>query len=390
MLVARRHLDLLLALAALEGIPSELLAPHPEKWTLRVPWDVVVRGTDLLAEAAGGAGALADSAAALLPGPEVSLLAQGEASPDTLLKFVVQQLFPGDFPLMTWRHDDPGGGASTAVVVVHDGYPSCPAFFLLLAATIRSLPRLFDLPDASVATTTTERGAHFSIKVPRISGSRRRRTARTGRATDDAPAGLRVLIDDGHDQKQARDRTMHALELAGTRLAKHDSLEPVADIIVHTLAETLGLEFVWLWGSTPARRRSRKLAGIGERDAAPSRAIPLVSGGTRLGYLEIPATSELSEWLEAAAPWIAAELSRSSSPFAASSLHPAAPRAKAWTLTPRQSDVLELLAAGLSNKEIVDSLDCSVTTVEEHLTALYRKAGVTGRHPLLAALLKDV
>ncbi len=48
-------------------------------------------------------------------------------------------------------------------------------------------------------------------------------------------------------------------------------------------------------------------------------------------------------------------------------------------LTGRESDVLNALAAGDSNKEIAARLGVSVATVERHLTNLYRKLDASGR-----------
>jgi predicted ATPase/DNA-binding CsgD family transcriptional regulator len=48
-------------------------------------------------------------------------------------------------------------------------------------------------------------------------------------------------------------------------------------------------------------------------------------------------------------------------------------------LTPRQAEVLRLLADGLSNKEIAARLHLSPGTVERHLATIYRKLGLGGR-----------
>ncbi len=48
-------------------------------------------------------------------------------------------------------------------------------------------------------------------------------------------------------------------------------------------------------------------------------------------------------------------------------------------LTARQAEVLGLLAAGLSNKEIAAELVLSLATVERHLATIYRKLGLNGR-----------
>jgi ATP/maltotriose-dependent transcriptional regulator MalT len=48
-------------------------------------------------------------------------------------------------------------------------------------------------------------------------------------------------------------------------------------------------------------------------------------------------------------------------------------------LTARQVDVLRLLAAGLSNKQIAAELSLSPVTIERHLATVYRKLGLGGR-----------
>jgi DNA-binding NarL/FixJ family response regulator len=48
-------------------------------------------------------------------------------------------------------------------------------------------------------------------------------------------------------------------------------------------------------------------------------------------------------------------------------------------LTLRQRRVLELLSTGLSNKRIARALDISEITVKAHVTAIFRKLGVSNR-----------
>jgi DNA-binding NarL/FixJ family response regulator len=47
-------------------------------------------------------------------------------------------------------------------------------------------------------------------------------------------------------------------------------------------------------------------------------------------------------------------------------------------LTPRQREVLQLIAEGLSTKEIAHRLDLSVKTVETHRTALMERLDIHG------------
>ena len=55
-------------------------------------------------------------------------------------------------------------------------------------------------------------------------------------------------------------------------------------------------------------------------------------------------------------------------------------------LTPREVEVLRLMAAGQSNRQIANSLFITVKAVEWHLGNVYRKLGVRGRKELSGAL----
>lgn len=57
-------------------------------------------------------------------------------------------------------------------------------------------------------------------------------------------------------------------------------------------------------------------------------------------------------------------------------------------LTARESQVLNLLAEGKTNKEIAAILRIANRTVEQHLTHLYRKLGVSSRSEALIQILQ--
>ena len=59
-----------------------------------------------------------------------------------------------------------------------------------------------------------------------------------------------------------------------------------------------------------------------------------------------------------------------------------------WGLSARQARVLDLVAAGMSNKEIARLLVCSEPTIENHMTELFRRSGASSRAGLVGRLLK--
>ncbi|QNB16160.1 helix-turn-helix transcriptional regulator [Paraburkholderia tropica] len=59
-------------------------------------------------------------------------------------------------------------------------------------------------------------------------------------------------------------------------------------------------------------------------------------------------------------------------------------------MTPRELEVVLLVKQGLSTKVMGAELDVSMRTIENHLRAVYAKAGVRSRAALLAMLLDAV
>lgn len=61
-----------------------------------------------------------------------------------------------------------------------------------------------------------------------------------------------------------------------------------------------------------------------------------------------------------------------------------------WELSPAEKEVALLLLKGLSHKEIAEVRGTSEATVRQQSRALYKKAGLTGRHDLAAFFLEDL
>jgi DNA-binding CsgD family transcriptional regulator len=64
-----------------------------------------------------------------------------------------------------------------------------------------------------------------------------------------------------------------------------------------------------------------------------------------------------------------------------------APSRRRWNLTARQTEVLELVARGMTNTSIAETLGIRLGTVEFHISAIFDKAGVSSRAALIATLM---
>jgi RNA polymerase sigma factor (sigma-70 family) len=58
-------------------------------------------------------------------------------------------------------------------------------------------------------------------------------------------------------------------------------------------------------------------------------------------------------------------------------------------LTEREREVLNLVVEGRTNKEIASGLNITERTVEQHLTHIYRKLGVSSRSEALIYVLRN-
>lgn len=61
-----------------------------------------------------------------------------------------------------------------------------------------------------------------------------------------------------------------------------------------------------------------------------------------------------------------------------------------WQLSPKEKDVALLLVKGYSKSDIANLYAKSQRTVEHQASAVYRKAGVQGRHELAALFFEDL
>jgi DNA-binding NarL/FixJ family response regulator len=111
----------------------------------------------------------------------------------------------------------------------------------------------------------------------------------------------------------------------------------------------------------------------------PTYVARAVSAGAHDYLLKTATRAELinavSEAAAGAAPTRAGELRRVATSMASKEL----PADTDVPLTPRETQVLRLVAMGLSNREIGDALEISIETVKEHVQNLLRKVELNDR-----------
>jgi DNA-binding NarL/FixJ family response regulator len=196
---------------------------------------------------------------------------------------------------------------------------------------------------------------------------------------------MRVLLIDDHEVVRAGLRailgTQADLEVVGEAADGADgvrqALDLQPDVVLMDLAIGAGID-----GIEATRRISAEAPGIRvlvfttyDSDADIVRVID--AGAT--GYLLKDSTPEE---LYAAIRAAAQGQSSLSAPVASVLLKRM--QQPEGALTPREAEIIELLAGGLSNRELGRKLYVSETTIKTHLLHIYRKLGVETRSAAIA------
>ena len=207
---------------------------------------------------------------------------------------------------------------------------------------------------------------------------------------------FRAQVELPTDEPRAGRRPTRAdVSAVARELAQYPSREALAEAVVSLLRFQFGCGWVELWAAGPSERM--QLLGVaGERGPGEQRRFVLEMAGHTVGRLEVelprgPGLGGVDEVLSELVPWmgIALEVTRATRTeppeVEESELTRRLRRAReVGQLTPRQVEVLELVARGKTNKEIAAALGRSEGTVEVHVTNLLRKYGASNRSGLVA------
>jgi len=185
-----------------------------------------------------------------------------------------------------------------------------------------------------------------------------------------AEPGLRVLLVDDHDVVHWGFRVLLGEQSWVARCASARSGEE-ALALLPTLRPHVALVDLFLSGESGAD----VCASI--RRASPDTRVLLISGS---GRMSPPAARAAGASGFVSKDWEAKDVARAvravgmgQTVFEPTSEQPAPP------LSEREREVLDLIAAGSTNREIAASLYLSPHTVKEHTSALYRKLGARNR-----------
>ncbi|PZC42457.1 MAG: DNA-binding response regulator [Chloroflexi bacterium] len=259
---------------------------------------------------------------------------------------VIDATAAGPVALMAMRHAGPVAIAYTAAnpqrvsqLILWCTYASGPDDFFD-AKRFRAIQRLLDLDwDLFLSTAAYELVGWSSTQAPEL---------------------VQIL----------RDADLHPADIVRgwQQLARNDVTPLLAQIRVPTLV----LERAD--GRSPGPNVARRLAG-----AIPGAQLALLPGSSPLPFAETPGLIQrtLSDTLDPPRPMALGPIARRTG------IGARRPDA-AYTPTPRESEVLQLVARGLSNHDIAAELSISAATVRNHLTALFGKLKVRNRTAAVA------
>jgi DNA-binding CsgD family transcriptional regulator len=394
----------LLGMSRRRGIPDAKLLgdidPRALKPGGRIPWDSYAGFLERLETMTGGPTALeqllCDGASA---SPMMQLFAGLVVSPRLLCWFGALRLAPRLYPPLGFRMDVLDDGRVRYAYVIPPECRGSLAYGHGSIGMMRAYPCLLGLPEARVDADLSSHRGVFHITLP----PSRTLVARVGEALGPSLQGrarrrLASGEDGGLDLEGAAaavfDTSAAAAEgvRLGQRLMRHRVSEELRDDVAAVLRERLLCEHVALWLLPPGGGDLTPVGPSGIPSGRPRSVRDLHVGEDLVGRLMVDSpglTADIASPLfEALIPWIAMAVDqcRRGRPDDGPAGARIRERSARWGLTPREAQTLELLAKGLSNKEIATALSCTLRTAEVHVSHVLRKAGVDSRTALLARL----
>ena len=322
------------------------------------------------------------------------------SGPTSLYRALLSLFMPANFPNQQVSVEVAGERIRVAVNLMSTAR-GCATFYSGINAAMRGLAQVLGRPPAIAEHAVhTDRSSEIVLVVPEAASHPTLSTgAAISAATDlvDEMAGelslhIRALATT-HDVLKKQTERVLLLNRLAKEIGSHIDVDSLVASVVSILHEHTTCDYVALWSGGPDQQVLICASGARPHDDE-TRHFPLVVGGRSIGSLEVAAPSGLLDvsFVCDLAPWIAIALDNAETfgRVARSHVSPAQLEQRLqlvttrWTVTPRQLDVLRLVAQGLSNKEIASNLNCSENTVEVHVTQLLRRSGSSSRGHLIA------
>jgi DNA-binding CsgD family transcriptional regulator len=393
----------------------------------RLPWSLFIELLALLEQALGGPRALEQFGAEVgRAHPLFRLLALLHFGLPEIQFIAASRLLPVQFEgvLRSVVRRQPDGAFRITVSLNRELEPSYP-FWTWLLGQWRTLPRLFEHSDSIIEVEMADRFAEFLVISPVLPptdpafGREIRRPVRDHLLKELVTYEELLELPKPNLRSSLLEHRLEASELTERHPADFNVAAAmkllVADIAAKLQTERLqlyemspvGLRRVCASGEPLARARIRRMLWVsGNAVGAIEVERPGEAGHARVASLldehidsfayrfaqiqnRLPASVTVGGFTQAEPeirdPTIAepppssrGRIARAARDGRLSEL------AAKWQLTERQRAVLALLVEGLANKEIAARLDCSVGTIENHVTRLLKRAAVDCRAALTA------
>lgn len=357
------------------------LGLHPADLHTRVSWGAAVT---LLVRMMGALGGMAQLEKAFVPvdrhAPDLVALARRLGPMSVVARFLNTKLAAANLNALRYELRELSSRRYDLRIVAREGYRSHPAIIASTVGVLRGQPLLLGLAEARVTWEGRPEDFVCHVTLPGSLSAQAHRRDLSAETRARAGAYLRSLVADRAHYHMGAQRLAGVVSALGLAAQRAEDSGDFARAVVRACCEELGHSFARLWINVGNERTL--LASRGQPSGEPL-VVALRAGEHEVGQLETDASAG-RESAEAIGPLVAAVLRTrlSEERRRGSSCFP-----EEWRLTTRQRQVVNLLVLGQTNPAIAKALLCTVGTVEDHLTAIYAKAGVGGRQLLSARLL---
>lgn len=364
-------------------------------------WNDLVGVFEQAEELAGGNWRLADvchsSVVRALPeGQALMALARDVAEGTQLINMFADATFFANVRYPRMRRIGEHRLSVTLKIPERRGFKDSPAFFRAMAGVFRSSPGFAGLPSASVEAKIRPFAADYQLVLPpspsidskRLSPAERAVRSQFVRYCEDGLRETRRLLQAQRDAElRAREgEAFQVLSGAVSRALAQAERSTMPLAAVEAIRDSLGCRRVVVRRVDARCSKPTTLAAVGPPLARLSSVEAQVAEGLLIVSADIAKPATELRLLRQLVPWLALIFC----PPAGAAPQPTpvnpgwndarlADLAAEWRLSPRQEQVLWLLAQGESNRRIAQILNCAEGTAELHVHAVLKKSGLFGR-----------